>query len=104
MPLVEIKYFNASIDNTPFFDQRDKNKQGAYEKLVEMLRNDGCTAENLLDYLYHQNYYILIDIHLSGQTNTSIPQQINFAGKLEEDKKVRGATMFFITEKWQKTF
>ena len=64
-----------------------------------MLRNDDCAAENLLDYLHYQNYYILIDIHLSGQTNTSIPQQINFAGKLEEDKKVRGATMFLITEK-----
>ena len=28
--------------------------------------------------------------------NTSIPQQINFVGKLEEDD---GATMFFVVEK-----
>ena len=40
MPLVEIKDFNALIDNKPFFDQPVKNKQEAYEKLIEMSRND----------------------------------------------------------------
>ena len=39
MPLVEIKDFNALIDNKPFFDPPVKNKQEAHEKLVEMLRN-----------------------------------------------------------------
>ena len=33
MPLVEIKDFNALIDNKPFFDQPVKNKQEAYENL-----------------------------------------------------------------------
>ena len=51
---------------------------------------------NLLHYLYHQNYYKLIVIDLSRQANTSIPQQINFVGKLEEDDD---AIMFFIAEK-----
>ena len=37
-------------------------------------------------------------INLSKQTNTSIPQQINFTGKLEEGNR---GTMFFITEKQQ---
>ena len=32
--------FNAFIDNKPFFDQLVKNRQEAYEKLVEMSRND----------------------------------------------------------------
>ena len=100
MPLVEIKDFNALIDNKPFFDQPVKNKQEAYEKPIEMSRNDDYTTGNLLDFSYHQNYYKLIDIDLSRQTNTSIPQQINFVGKLEEDD---GATMFFIAEKQQKT-
>ena len=36
MPSVEIKDFNALIDNKPFFDQPVKNKQEAYEKLIEM--------------------------------------------------------------------
>ena len=99
MPLVEIKDFNALIDNKPFFDQPVKNKQEAYEKLNEMSRND-YTTENLLDYLYYQKYYKLIGIDLSRQTNMSIPQQINFIGKLEE---YDGGTMFFIAEKQQKT-
>ena len=39
MPLVEIKLFQALIDNKPFFNQPIKNKQEAYEKLVQMSRN-----------------------------------------------------------------
>ena len=73
-----------------------KNKQEAYEKPVKMLINDHYITRNLLDYLHHQNYYKLIGIHLSQQTNKTVPQQINFTGKLEEDN---GATMFLITEK-----
>ena len=55
---------------------------------------------NLLDYLNHQNYYKLIGIDLSRQANTIIPQQINFAGKLDKDDN---ATMFFVFKKQQKT-
>ena len=100
MPLVEIKDFNALVANKSFFDQLVKNKQEAYEKLVEMSRNNDYTTKNLLDYLYHQNYYKLIGIDLSRQTNTSIPQQINFRGKSEE---YDGATMLFVSEKQKKT-
>ena len=50
--------------------------------------------------MYHQKYYKVIGIDLSRQTNTSIPQQISFVGKVEED---HGATMFFVSEKQQKT-
>ena len=45
MPLVEIKDFNVLTDNRPFFDQSVKNKQKAYEKLIEMSRNSGYTTE-----------------------------------------------------------
>ena len=48
------------------------------------LDNDYTTG-NLLDYLYHQKHYKLIAIDLSRQANTTISQQINFMGKLEED-------------------
>ena len=82
--LIEIKDFNALIDNKPFFDQPVKNKQEAYEKPIEMSRNDDYTTANLLDYLYHQNCCKLIGIDLSRQKNTSIPQQINFKGKLKK--------------------
>ena len=64
MPLVEIKDFNALIDNKPFFDQPVKNKQEAYEKLIEMT-NDNYTTGKLLDSSYHQKQYKLIDIDLS---------------------------------------
>ena len=85
MTFVEIcrKYFNALIDNKSFFYQPVKNKQEAYEKLIEVSGNDDYILENLLDYLYHQNNYKLIGIDLSRQTNASIPQQINFVGILE---------------------
>ena len=63
-----------------------------------MSRNDDYTTGNLLDYLYHQKYYKFIVIDLSRQANISIPHQIHFVGKLEEDD---GAAMFFIAEKQQ---
>ena len=85
MSLIEIKVFNALIDNKPYFDQLVKNKQEAYEKIIKMSKNDDYTTGNLLDYLYHQNYYKFIVIDLS---------------KLGEED---GATMFFISEKQQKT-
>ena len=71
-----------------------------YEKLIEMSRNDDSKTGNVLEYLYYQNYYKLIAIDLSRQTNMSITQQINFVGRLEEDD---AATMFLIAEKQQKT-
>ena len=43
MPLVEIKDFNALINNKSCFYQLVKNKQEAYEKLIEMSRNDDYT-------------------------------------------------------------
>ena len=43
---------------------------------------------------YHQKHYKLIGIDLITQKNTSIPQEINFLGKSEEDD---GAIMFFVS-------
>ena len=57
-----------------------------------MSRNDDYTTGNLFNFLYHQNYYKL-GMDLSRQTNTSIPQKVNFTGKLEEDD---GAIIFFV--------
>ena len=73
-------------------DQPVKNKQEAYEKLVEISRIDDYTAGNLLDYLWHkvQSNYKLIGIDLSRQT---IPKQINLGEKLEEGN---GATKFLL--------
>ena len=57
-----------------------------------MSRNDEFITGSLLDYLNLQIYCKLIDVDLSIQMSTSIPQQINFIGKLKEDN---GATMIF---------
>ena len=65
-----------------------------------MSRNDDYTTRNLLDYLYHQKHYKLIVVQLSRQKNLTIPKQMNFRGKLEEDN---GAT-FLIAEKQQKNY
>ena len=48
-----------------------------------MSKNDNYTTENLLDFSYHKKCYVLIGKDLSRQTNTNIPQHINFTGKLE---------------------
>ena len=65
MSLIETKDLNALIDNEPFFDQPLKKKQEAYEKLIEMSRNDDYTTGNLLDFSYHQYYHKPIGIDLS---------------------------------------
>ena len=46
-----------------------------------MSRINGYTTGNLLDYLYSQKHLKIIGIGLSRQTNTSIPQKINFPEK-----------------------
>ena len=65
-----------------------------------MSRNDYCTTGDLFDFSNHQKYYKFIGIDLSRQANMTIPQQIHFIRKLEEDDS---AAIFFITEKQQKT-
>ena len=58
------------------------------------------TTQQEIYYIFHIIKIFMNSLDLSRQTNTNIPQQINFTGKLEKDD---GATMFFIAEKQQKT-
>ena len=53
MSFVEIKDFNALIDNKLYFGQPVENKQEAHKKRIEMSINDDYTTRNLLDYVYH---------------------------------------------------
>ena len=99
MPLVEIKDFNALVDNKPIYDHSVKTNK-CMKNLLKGTETMIVQQEILLDYFYHQKYYKLIGIDLSRQANTSIPQKINFVGKLEEED---GATMISIAEKKQKT-
>ena len=96
MPLIEIKTFKGLIDNKPFFNQKVKNKQEAYENFVEMPKSDYYQTAKLLDYFHHWNNYKLIGTDLSRQINTGISHQISFVGKLEE---YGGTTILFIAWK-----
>ena len=79
-----------------------KSKEEAYEKIVEMIKNNDYTTGNILDYEYFSKHYKLITIDLTRQSelkNPDLKQQINFIGKLKKGK----ATIFFIIEKAEKT-
>ena len=101
-PKVEIKDFIVLIDGKIFFDVPVKNKEESYEKIMSISKNNDYTTGNLLDYEYFSKHYKLIAIDLSKQIqleNLDLKQQINFIGKLEDDR----ATMFFIIEKSEET-
>ena len=90
------------FDGKSFFDVPVKNKEEAYEKIMNISKNNDYTTGNLLDYEYFSKHYKIIAINLSKQIqlqNPDLRQQINFIGKLEYDE----ATMFFIIEKSEET-
>ena len=60
LPNVEIKDFNVLIDGKSFFDLPVKNEEEAYEKIIEMSRNNDYTTDNLLDFVYFKKNYKLI--------------------------------------------
>ena len=87
LPKVEIKDFNALIDGKLFFEILVKNKEEAYEAIIEISKNNDYTTGNLVDYEYFKDHCKLIAIDLSKQTeleNPDLKQQINFIGRLEE--------------------
>ena len=75
-----------------------RNEEEAYEKIIEMSRNNDYTTGNLLDFAYFKNNYRLIAIDLSKQSKLMDPQQNSFIGRV---LATHGATMFSITEKWE---
>ena len=80
-----------------------KHEEEAYEKIIEMGRNNDYGAGNLLDYEYFSKHYKLIAIDLSKEIeleNLDLKEQINFIGNVEKNE---GATMFFIIEKSEET-
>ena len=102
LPKVLVKDFNVIIDKLAFFDLPIKTEEEAYEKIIDISRNNEYTTGNLLDYDYFKKHYKLIAIDLSKQQvlqeNEDLIQQINFNGKLEE-----AANVFIIIEKKENT-
>ena len=90
--------FNVIIDKLAFFYLPIKTEEEAYEKIIDISRNNEYTTGNLLDYDYFKKYYQLIAIDLSKQQvlqeNEDLIQQINFNGRSEE-----AASVFIIMEK-----
>ena len=103
LPKVEIKGFNVLIDGKGFFGVPVKQKEEAYEKIMGISKNNDYTTGNLLEYEYFSKHYKLIAIDLSTQTEVKktpdLRQQINFIGKLEDNK----TKMFFIIVKLGET-
>ena len=64
---VMIKDFNVIIDKLAFFNLPMKTKEEAYEKIIDISRNNEYTTGNLLDCDYFKKYYKLIAIDLSKQ-------------------------------------
>ena len=60
-----IKDYNVIIDNLASFDLPIKTEEEAYEKIIDISRNNEYTTGNLLDYDYFKKYYKLIAIDLS---------------------------------------
>ena len=81
VPNVRIKDFKVLIDGKRFFDLPVKDEKEAYEKIIEMSRNNDYTTGNLLDFAYFKNSCKLIAIDLSEQTKLKDPQQISFIGR-----------------------
>ena len=49
---VMVKDFNVIIDKLAFFDFPIKTEEEAYEKIIDISRNNEYTTGNLLDYNY----------------------------------------------------
>ena len=101
-PKVEIKEFSVLIDGKRFLDLPVKNKEEVYQNIMCISKNNDYLTGNLLDYEYFSKHYKLTAIDLSKQIeleNPDLRQQINFIGKLEDNR----ATMFFIIEKSKET-
>ena len=102
LPRVMIKDVNVIIDKLAFFDLPIKTEEEAYEKIIDISRNNEYTTGNLLDYDYFKKYYKLIAIDLSKQQvwqeNEDLIQQINFVGRLTE-----AANVFIIIERKEHT-
>ena len=102
LPKVMAKVYNVIIDKLAFFDLHIKTEEEAYEKIIDISRNNEYATGNLLDYDYFRKHYKLIATDLIKQQvlqeNEDLIQEINFIGRLEN-----AANVFIIIEKKENT-
>ena len=101
LPKVSVKDY-VILDKLAFFDLPIKTEEEAYEKIIDIGRNNEYATGNLLYYDYFKKHYKLITIDLSKQQvlqeKEDLIQQINFIGRLEN-----AANVFIIIEKKENT-
>ena len=106
LPQAEITYYKLVLDGKNFFNQPIKNDKTTYDNIQKIStgQRDNYTTECLLHYIYFKEHYKVIAIDLSKQqkldTDPKAIQQINFTGKLEQDRKKQ---TFFITKEAKET-
>ena len=102
LPKVMAKVYNVIIDKLAFFDLHIKTEEEAYDKIIDISRNNEYATGNLLDYDYFRKHYKLIATDLIKQQvlqeNEDLFQEINFIGRLEN-----AANVFIIIEKKENT-
>ena len=95
IPNVEIKYYNATIDEKNLFDQPVKNNKITYENIrtITTGQGDDYTTGCLLDYAYSKNYYKMIAIDLSKpqvlDADPKAIQKIHFTANLDRHRNTR---------------
>ena len=72
------------IDGKPFFGIPVKNKEEAYEAIIEMSKNNDYTTGNLLDYEYFSKHCKLMVTDLSKQIELENPDLKNIVEEKEE--------------------
>ena len=106
LPQVQITYYKLVHDEKNFFNQPIKNDKITYDNIQKIStgQRDNYTTECLLHYSYFKEHYKVIATDLSKQqkldTDPKAKQQINFTGKLEQDRKKQ---TFFITKETKET-
>ena len=92
LPSIMVKDYNIIIDKLAFFDLPIKTEEEAYEKNIEISRNNEYATCNLLDYDSFKKHYKLIAIDLSKQhvlqENKDLIQQVNFIGEKKRENTI----------------
>ena len=102
---MEIKNYNAEIDETNFYDQsiNDLIKQNDEIRKISTGQGDDYTTGFSLDYVYFKDDFRLITADLSKQkaldADPKAIQQIIFTGQVDNE----ALTVFYILEKSKET-
>ena len=81
-----VKDYNVIIDN----ELPIKTEEEAYEKIIDISRNNEYTTGNLLDYDYFKKHYKLIAIDLSKQQVLQENEDlIQWNGKSKDNQFIR---------------